>query len=243
VIYLLLIILTLLVGWLIYDGVRYYANMLELFFPEDVEYMTPETVHNEWKKLSFNGKNPFRVIALASTMHPEYGHYGSARHMTSAYYSQIKHLLKKGQFVSAAAFYQASQKWAAFAYLRRSQALPVDKKKPIDLEVLGAPHFLMGHFPVLGTAKHRERALEFLRAAEEELNIELAGSPTSEGSSAIQKALIWSKLYFMTKDEQYLGKVRGAGLTRDPDEVGQLKRIASHLGFHTLDVFYQWCEI
>lgn len=186
----------------------------------------------EWRLLSWSGENPFRVISLASTMTTTMGDFEAAKHLASSFYSQVKFLVKKGHLPTALAFYSASRKCSDLGLRWHNRAV---RPLPIDFEVLGAPDFLASRIPIVGWFGFTTRALEFLWTAEELLKKQSKTNP-------LEASLIWSKLWALTGDNGYRHKVLSSGLQRDMDE-NQLKRIAKHLRFKTLQELYKACSI
>lgn len=190
-------------------------------------------MEKEWYNLSWNGRDPVRVIRLAAEMATNMdGAFAQQAHLTTSFYSQVKHLLKKGRLPTAIVFYWEAWEWSAEA-LKHRQNVPQEERKPIQLEVLGAPAFMLACLPVVG-AFFRRQALSFLTAAAEEILL----APYD----AFEACLIWSKLWRLTHEEMYRARVQAAGLRRDMDE-NQLRRIAKHLGFRKLQQLYRFCNI
>lgn len=205
--------------------------------------MATEETEKEWYDLSWSGKNPERVIVLAADMAKNMNAYGAAKHLASSFYSQVKHLVKKGSPLMAITFFVVSREYAEEALACRRQA--TEPLQPIDLEVLSAPDFMLAKMPyigwIIGCFGFWTRAIKFLNAADIELDMKLA-EPGAVRPEPIAAGLIWSKLYALTGDEHYKNRVRTAELTKDHD-INQMKRIAKHLGFKTLEEFYGFLVI
>lgn len=190
---------------------------------------------NDWYTLSWSGQDPLRVISLATSMALTMDTYEAGKHLASAFYSQVKHLVKKGRLPTAIVFWIESRNYAKQTLEQRASA-SLEERNPIDLEVLGAPEFLLAvKLPIVGSLVFKKPALEYLEAAEKELAVQEVKNP-------IEASLIWSKLYVLTKGNRYVGYVAAAGLTRDMDK-NQMLRIAKHLGFKSLDELYVLCNI
>lgn len=190
----------------------------------------------EWYNLSWNGKDPLRVIRLAADMSLEMNKFDAHKHLASSFYSQVKYLVKKGRLPTAIAFFIEARQWAKSALQHRKE-VPRENRNPIDLEVLGAPDFMLAKMPyigwIIGHLGFWTSAIEFLNAADIELEMKLK-EPGTARPEPITAGLVWSKLYALTGDEYYKNRVRIAELTRDHD-INQMKRIAKHLGFKTLE--------
>ena len=211
---------------------------------DQIDESNPEKMREEWYNLSWSGKNPFRVIALANEMAFEMDEFDGNKHMASSFYSQVKYLVRGYSPLAAVLFFHESRK-AARRALEIRNSVPPEKRKPIDLEVLGALDFMLAKAPyvgrLIGVFGFKKRALEFLRAAHSELE-EILKEPGARRPEPIAAALIWSKLYALTGNEFYKNRVRIAGLTGREDK-GQLIRIMKHLGFESLDNLYEFCNI
>lgn len=201
---------------------------LELYPPPD----DIELVSKEWGRLSWSGSNPIRVIGLAlimsETMKTE---FEKRKHKTTSFYSQVKYLVKKGRIVDAFVFLMESRR-------HRTEALMYahESDNPIDLEVLGAPDFMVARTPIVGWfGDFKFEAKRFLLAADNKIAKMKSYDP-------LMSAIIWSKLYALTRDEEYRERVRTAGLEDSMDK-GQMLRIAKHLGFKSIDGLYVFCQI
>lgn len=224
---LLLLIIALLVRYQYVLEVKIFAAMVD----RESVTASPEN-KEEWRALSLSGNNPFRVISLASAMSTTMDDYEAAKHLTTSFYSQVEFLAKRGHIPTALAFYSVSRKCANLALKWQNGSA---RKSPEDFEVLGAPDFMAARIPIVGWFGFKTRAFEFLWMAEELLK----GQPVVHPITA---ALIWAKLWTLSRNEMYRLKVRAAGLRRDMDE-NQLKRIAKHLGCRTLPDLYTFCGI
>lgn len=192
-----------------------------------------EKMKQEWYDLSWSGKNPMRVIRLAAEMAANMeGTFFQQSHLTTSFYSQVKYLLKKGRLPTAIAFYWEALEWSTEA-LQHRQEVPPEMRKPIQLEVLGAPAFIPACLFLVGFF-FKERALSFLNAAAEEV-LHAPYNP-------LEACLIWAKIWRLTHEEMYRARVQSAGLRRDMDE-NQLGRIARHLGFKSNTELFKFCNI
>ena len=211
---------------------------LDLKTARELDIREPgKDIAKEWDSLSWAGTNPWRVIALAQKMREGMTPFKGAMHMASSFYSQVKFLLKRGKLPSAIAYFLESRK-----YSRKAEELVRSGSKEataISCEVIGAQYFFFAKFPVvgpfLGIFGFRANALEWLLRADNMLKEQPVNEP-------LESAIIWSKLYALTKNETYRIQVRAVGLRRDMKE-GQLKRIAKWLGFSSLDELFTFCKI
>lgn len=210
--------------------------------PDRVEHctnipLTYEEMEEEWSKLSRTGTDPWRVIILANEMGFWMSVYKANLHMSSAYYSQIKFLLKKLHLLTAIVFYLENREHADLA-LEEYNYTPESEKSPINLEVLGAPDFMLAKAPYvgwfIGSFGFKKRALEFLNTANAKLMSQ------KEGFDPLEAALIWSKLYALTKNEAYKLQIKHVGLNANMDEM-QLLRVTKHLGFRDLGQLQNFC--
>lgn len=197
-----------------------------------------EEMESEWSKLSFAGTNPLRVVILASEMCFYMSVYKADVHMTSAYYSQVKFLVRKGYLVTALVFFLESRAYAKKA-LKEYSTAPEEEKSPINLEVLGAPDFMLANIPIIGFV-WKKKALSFLFAAHKSLEQIFAQSARVEPITA---ALIWSKIFALTRDDVYKNRVRNDVRLTGHEDKGQLTRVMKHLGFTSLDQLYEFCNI
>lgn len=199
--------------------------------------LTYEEMGEEWSNLSRTGTDPWRVIVLANEMCFRMSVYRANVHMASAYYSQIKFLLKKMHVLTAIVFFVESRTYANKA-LKQYDEAPDDEKSPINLEVLGAPDFMLAqaHYIgwFIGMFGFKKKALRFLNTA----NAKLMNQ--KNGFDPLEAALIWSKLYALTKNESYKFLVKSVGLNANMDEM-QLLRVMKHLGFRDLDQLKNFC--
>lgn len=197
-----------------------------------------EVTQHEHYELSWSGANPLRVIALALILGRGMSQYRFAIHMTSSYYSQVKFLLKRGRLFAAVECLRESMKHSDEAmrilpYAQGERRLP-------DMEVAGAPYFLLQKLPLVGRRWHL-KAIDFLRM--DFLYIEeILRRPGAERPDPIGAALVLSKLYALAGVVTYKNMVRIVELTRDHDK-NQMLRIARHLGFQSLDKFYEFLVI
>jgi hypothetical protein len=199
-------------------------------------------IAKEWYHLSWAKEendtpilpNPIRVIALAEKMADEMNPVSAAVHMASSFYSQVKYLLKLEQVPTAIAFFFESRKWRELALQREAHA--TETVQPIDIEVLGAPDFMLAKIPVVGQL-FKKSALRFLNEAEKRLLKQGQDAP-----DAMPTAIIYSKMYALTGNKKYLQRISVLELRRDMDE-NQLLRIANHLGFKTREELYEFCGI
>lgn len=199
--------------------------------------LSAEKMHKEWYDLSWSGKDPLRVIDLAEKMSRKMEPFQGAKHKASSLYSQVKHLIKKGKVFHAVVYFLAAKKWANLA-LNHAQQTKAEIK-PIDLEVLGAPDFMLAKTPIIGSI-WKDKAMEFLTMA----YTRWSGKPTDlEPNDPLEGAIILSKMHSLNKKgDIYKNLVRTVGLNRNMDQ-GQLMRVAKHLGFKTLDELFTFCNI
>lgn len=196
-----------------------------------LENQSPAITLIQYTDLSWSGKNPVKVIALGMVMGRTMSQYRQAVHMTSTYYSQVKYLLKKGRVISALSCLKEATR-SSEAVMR---ALPYARKerKLLDMEVAGAPYFLLQKM-LLGY-HFKQRAIAFLEEDAKLLEEELK-QPGAKRPDPLAAGLVWSKLYALTGHEHYKNWIASAELTRDHDQ-NQMLRIAKHLGFKTLKEF------
>ena len=182
----------LLVCFWVFAYIQYIRNSVARRAFEEVDVTPSKNLNEEWYQLSWLkdefgeplSPNPVRVIGLAQKMAHDMDPFRGAAHMTSSFYSQIKHLLKMKQLPTAIAFYLESRSWATTALERAGHT--EETVKPIDLEVLGAPDFLLAiKLPVLGKLFFEKSALVWLRKAEAAITPETSG---------MTKLLIYTKL-------------------------------------------------
>lgn len=184
----------------------------------------------EWSRLSWSGEDPFRVVMLASFITKKSDIFQRMMCITSSLYSQVKHLVKRGRIFSAMAFFMESRACSAGALVARKDA---PEKNPIDLEILGAPDFMLSQIPVLGNFfGFKASAIDFLEEADAELS-----SPPKD---PLMASLIWSKLWKLTENPTYRERVRRAGLGPEMVDV-QLGRIAKHMGFGNTEELLKFC--
>lgn len=229
-------VLFLLTCVLFYLRVKYLRQYI-LQIIEDRGGPLPETsaeIHDEWYNLSWNlvpgGPQPLRVIKLGwAKAVDEWTTFQENTHLTSCYYSQVKYLLRMGQLPTAIVFFLRSQ-------YHRDVALEHagDEVKAQALEVLGAPDFKLAHMPLIGLLWEK-RALRYLKEAEQKL----PRKRNRTDGDKLDAAIIWSKLYVLTKDEVYKDYIRRGGLNQEMDN-NQLRRIAGYLGM-TFDEFSELC--
>jgi hypothetical protein len=205
---------------------------------ETLEGQDVDLLQKEYGRLSFSGADPVRVVALAMVLGRDMSQYRHAVHMTSSYYSQVKHLLRKGRILDAVSCLKSARRNAT--NVMRIWMYAKGDRKAIDLEVAGAPDFLLAQIPLFGRW-NKKKALEFLLLANEELE-KILKEPGSRRPDPISAALIWSKLYALTGHEHYKEWVKSAKLTRDHNQ-NQMLRIARHLRFKTVDELYEFCTI
>lgn len=199
---------------------------------------TDESIIRNWSELSRSGKEPVRVIRIAATMAITMRPYSKAKHLASSYYSQVKFLVKRCQLPSALVFFLKARNWSDKAYALYREAMP-EEKKPIDLEILGAPYFMLACIPVLGWMWKR-KALQFLKLAEKELK---------ECSWYVNKEMDWlafslvmAKLWKLTNDHYYALEVECSRLTKEMDE-DALRRIAKHLHLKSTAELFEFCGV
>lgn len=197
-----------------------------------LETQSPEITRTQYGALSWSGKDPMKVIALGLVMGRTMSQYRQAIHMTSTYYSQVKHLLKKGRIISALECLQ----WAILSSKAAMRALPYARteRKLLDMEIAGAPYFLLQKLPFIGH-RWRKKAITFLEEDAKLIEKELK-QPGAKRPDPLAAGLVWSKLYVLTGHEHYKNWVACAELTRNHDH-NQMLRIANHLGFKTLKEF------
>lgn len=205
---------------------------------EIITHTSQEEINKEWYRLSWTRDeqglpvtpNPLRVIALAEKMADQMDPFRAAVHMESAFYSQVKYLKKKP--FHAVAYFLEARKWSHLAMNRQKYA--TSSIKAIDYEVLGAPDFALATVPVIGRFGFRSQALHFLMTADKVIR---------EGDySPLSAALIWAKMWRLTKDETYRMQIQVVGLRRDMDR-NQLARVAQHLGLASVDKLFELCRI
>lgn len=212
--------------------------------------LIPEDIQKEWEDLSWNrlpgGPQPLRVIKLAGLMVADEPRLKESTHMTSSYYSQVKYLVKMGHFPTALVFLARAKAFARSA-LECRKGVPLEKRNPIELEVLGAPDFMLASIPIIGRA-FKSSALRFLMAAQNEITgkemIVMLKEPeyTIDLSDLLSAALIWSKMYSLTRDKAYKLRVLEACRMKEQSDVGQVSRIAKHLGFKTREDLLRSCD-
>jgi hypothetical protein len=182
----------------------------------------PEEVGQEWYDLSWNrhpgGPRPLRVIKLAWILAEQ---KASAFHenmlLTSSYYSQVKYLLRMGNWPTAVVFFLKAQTHRMMALAQAEHA------SAIELEVMGATDFALAKkIPLLGFV-WKDQAVAFLKAAERRL------PPERNDGDKLNASIIWSKLYALTGENFYKGHIQLEGLHPNMDH-GQLGRVAMHLG-------------
>ncbi len=227
-------ILSAMIAWV---RVCYIRAFIQDWMRRELERKPAEPdIEAEWRRLSKDGSNPVRVVALATKMAAAMTSYAAAKHLTSAFHSQVKFLAKKGKLLLGFAFYLEDRKWAKITLFRRKHT--AEKKEPIDLEILGAFYFGVATVPYvgwfLGMFGYKKRALAFLKEADAEL------MDKSNELDPLQAAMIWSKLYTLTGNERFRLQTQYIGLNANMDE-GQLKRIAKYLGFKNLDQLQRFC--
>lgn len=191
-------------------------------------------IQQEFYDLSWNGKDPWRVIRLGHevVVRDERAHTGERYvHMTSVIYSQVKHALRKGWLPSAITFLFASREFARRAYARWSDKSP-QGKRVIELEIIGAPEFFLATLPVIGMF-WRKSAASYLIHAWEFMHNDI---PDKLEVAKIEHLLIVSKLYRLTQEPRYLQEVRAVKIPQDVDR-NQLARIARHVGSKDLTSF------
>lgn len=193
---------------------------------------TKET-EKEWYDFSWSGKNPERVILLAADMASNMNTYDAAKHMSSAFYSQVKHLMKKGRLLKAITFFVVSREYAEEA-LKYRQKAPLENQNPIDLEVLGAPEFMLAKIPIIGRF-FRRKALRFLEVANGLIADKAIACP--DKIDALENAIIWSKIYALTVNEGFKELILVMSIPPDADR-NQLIRVARHLDM----TFEEFCD-
>jgi hypothetical protein len=195
----------------------------------------------EWRRLSCEGTSPIRVIALANKMADGMTPYAAAKHLTSAFHSQVKFLAKRGHLLIGFTFFLLSRKWAKLALIRGKYA--TEPKDPIDFEVLGAPDFGVATVPYvgwfLGLFGFKKQALEYLLIAKREALLRMVGTP--EDADALAMALISAKLYALTHDKHHKQHVSVCGLHPNMSH-DQLRRVAKHLSM-SLDELREFCNM
>jgi hypothetical protein len=199
---------------------------------------TPLPVYREeWKSLSYSGKNPRRVIALAIHLHRSLTDYKLNMALASAWYSQVKFLVKSGSILEAIVFWRQSKK-SAVAALKKREYVPMMDRDPIDLEVIGAHWFILAKIPFFGKF-FKAKALHFLLMATNEFET-IKGPDNYSLARPLTQALISSKIFALTGEDQARQRVYKAGLTGEEDR-GQLTRIAGHLGLASADDLLVFC--
>jgi len=189
----------------------------------------------EWYHLSWTGKNPLRVIALERHINQTSSNYKQAQGLTSAYYSQVKHLIKKGNIPTALVFWLESLHYSKKALGLRAE-VPKEERGLLDMEVLGAPYFLVTQIPLIGYF-FREKAFEFLESAEHEIK----ESETDPVNKELPFALIYSKMRELTGDSQYDEKA--LAFVRRRHDRNQLARVARHLKLSGVDELFNRASV
>jgi hypothetical protein len=196
----------------------------------------PEEAGQEWHNLSWDrlpgGPKPLRVIKLAwSLVTDETSLFKEHTLLASSYYSQVKYLLKMGRWPTAIVFFQKAQTHRMLALAQAEHA------SAIELEVISATDFALAKkVPLLGFL-WKDQAVAFLKAAERKL-------PRKEergDGEKLDAAIIWSKLYALTKEDAYKGHIELEGLHPNMDR-GQLGRVAKHVGM-TFDELRDFCHM
>lgn len=197
---------------------------------------TTESLKDEHYKLAWSGENPFLVMALSTLLHAHLGRFESVKAQISDYYGQTKHLLKKKQVLDGIYFFFMSMKLSreACVLIRKGWA---GSWQPIDLEVLGAPYFALSKIPLLGIFA-KPYAVEPLLCGLAKIE---ASPPAKKKEEALSCALIASKLWAITKNDDYRTSVKESGLVRSHD-MNQLDRVAKNLGM-TRDQLFVLCGI
>lgn len=214
----------------------------------------PDEVEKIWKHQSLIGQDPFLVVTLGYIIAQKYRlGYLQPLHVATSYYSQVKHLLKKGRLPTAIVFFLHARRHLLHALLQRSggNALVETRrtyKKAIELEMIGAPSFLLAAIPLVGIF-FRTGALLYLLTADEEISyaMKTAEEAKESGSdnvvqpnSRIEKAIIWGKLYKLTKDAKYRERVLAIPFRTDDREEnsGQYECIAGLIGLKSAEELF-----
>lgn len=235
-----------------FSYIQYIRNSVARHAFEEVDVMPSKNLNEEWYQLSWLkdefgeplSPNPVRVIGLAQKMTHDMDPFRGAVHMTSSFYSQVKHLLKMKRAPAAIAFYLESRSWAAVALERANHKGA--KFAPIDLEVLGAPDFLLAvKLPLIGKLYFKEKALAFLSRASQEWTSQTIARGQGYKANLDEKlvaALIWSKLFVLTGHPKYKTWVLENADMKNQLDLHQVLRIAQHLGFKTKEELYEACS-
>ena len=193
-----------------------------------------EQLRKEHYKLSFEGSNPFRVVAITYFLNLDRTAYERHMALTSDYYGQTKYLLKKGRLPTAFAFWMKSRHHAEIAL----EHVVEGKTEPLDYEVLGAPSYLASKIPLLGIF-WKDEAGGYLDEAL--ICLILKKKSLGDKKYAVSEALIASKLWTLKPYESYRTRVKKSGI-KHTDDHNQLKRVAKHLGFKTVGELLNWVE-
>lgn len=202
------------------------------------EFKTTEAMISEHYQLSWKGTNPFRVITITEMLLIDFqvNNLKLVQALSSDYYGQTKHLLKKLKFLDACIFFCRHIKYSRLSVKKLGD---MSQWTPSQLEVNTAHLFALSKkIPILGFLLFKELAMKPLLLALEKID-DLSFEKQRE--LALTHAVIASKLYSMMGSEHYKLRVKRAGLRRDHDE-NQLKRIAGHLKM-SIDELFTYCRI
>jgi hypothetical protein len=216
----------------------------------------PKDIEKEWYDLSWSGENPLRVVALAfymitmtktkMTSVEEWAEVLVAEKLTSAYYSQVKHLIKRKQILSAIAFFLESIHWSKKTSLLCDEIWQKghksenyiyfwnDVERSVNWEVVGAPWFALATIPFVGRW-FRRKAITYLHKEE--------SNDLRKKKDSLGRAIIAAKLYTLTKDRAYSDRISQGRLIEREMDANQLTRIAKHLGFKTKEELFKFCSI
>lgn len=197
-----------------------------------------ETLKEIHGKLSWKGTNPFRVIALSTIIHNIKNEgemtFDQLLALTSDYNGQTRKLIKNKQFLSAIIFF-----FRGLSCSKRARKLTVGREVTAEqLEVLFASYFALAQIPVIGRFWKETIVFKLSKA----LHLIDNKSKEERDSLAIMNAIISSRLFSITKKEEYKIRVKHAGLTRNMHD-GQLNRIVRYLGMKDIPELYAFCEI
>ena len=205
----------------------------EVLSAEELYYEKTST-EELWYKLSWSGKNPAGVIKVGLVLAQEkrMNVFEMEKFFASCFYSQVKFLVKKFQIPTAIAFFLLSKKSARIA-LNLREVLPRENKSPVDLEVLGAPDFMLASVPLVGVL-FKKRAALFLEQSLTEINV-------GGGFNPLLHALILAKLWKLTKKDKYKEDIKSLPLTGAMED-NQLTRVAKHLGLPGSKELLEFCN-
>jgi hypothetical protein len=100
--------------------------------------------------------------------------------------------------------------------------------------------FALAKIPLFGTfwKKEATKPLEAALTIIDDAN----NKEKKFGEWRLANALISAKLYNLTRNNHYMHRVPGSGITRNDDK-NQLARIAKHLNLPDVESLFQFCEI